>query len=501
MCIVLAAMRRLVHGVIRVLIYCRVSEDRRSGRSVAQQEAEGRLDCADLEEQLGVPVEIVAVLVDNDVGASPHSKGVRKDWPKVLQMIGAGEVDLLWTYEHSRGQRDLEVYLQLRKLCIDNRVLWRYGGRTYDMTNWRDKKETARDAIDAEGESDQTRERILRDVRAGAALGRIHGRRLFGYRRTYDPDTRALIGQELEPDEAEVVRRIFREFLAGQGLRTIARGLNADGLRRPETRTRKKGEAESRVVRAPWKDSQVRRVLVNPSYIGRRHHRGKVIEAGGWPAIIDVDTFDRVQARLTDRAPVHYDRTARMLTGVARCGICTGRMGCIHDRLKRKVYACKEAYCVSRDAQRLDDYVSAWVLRRLADPDIGRAFEGSPDPEVEAARARKAELMAELDDAKRLRRGEVPGKKLSVTAFAEIEMDLLPQIAEAERAIRRAAVPMAVDVPEEPDRLEAWWFDELTPELRREVVRALIAAVVVHPVGKGRRNFAMGDYTTIERRR
>jgi hypothetical protein len=41
----------------------------------------------------------------------------------------------------------------------------------------------------------------------------------------------------------------------------------------------------------------------------------------------------------------------------------------------------------------------------------------------------------------------------------------------------------------------------LTPGVRREVMSAFIVAVTVHPVGKGRRNFDHGDYTTIEWRR
>ena len=34
----------------------------------------------------------------------------------------------------------------------------------------------------------------------------------------------------VEPDEAEIVRRIFREYLAGKGVEAIANGLNVDGI-------------------------------------------------------------------------------------------------------------------------------------------------------------------------------------------------------------------------------------------------------------------------------
>lgn len=35
----------------------------------------------------------------------------------------------------------------------------------------------------------------------------------------------------MPPDEAETVRRIFREYLSGKGIGSIANGLNADGVR------------------------------------------------------------------------------------------------------------------------------------------------------------------------------------------------------------------------------------------------------------------------------
>jgi len=34
----------------------------------------------------------------------------------------------------------------------------------------------------------------------------------------------------VEPDEAEIVRRVFREYLAGKGVVAIANGLNEDGI-------------------------------------------------------------------------------------------------------------------------------------------------------------------------------------------------------------------------------------------------------------------------------
>jgi DNA invertase Pin-like site-specific DNA recombinase len=123
------------------------------------------------------------------VGASRFSKGKRPGWQRVLDLVESGRVDVLVTWEGSRAQRDLARYAELRELCIATGVKWHYGGRTYDMSDWRDRRDTGRDAVDDEAESGRTSERIRRDVRAGAINGRPHGRRLFGFERVYDTAT------------------------------------------------------------------------------------------------------------------------------------------------------------------------------------------------------------------------------------------------------------------------------------------------------------------------
>src|SRR5688500_1543416 len=155
---------------LRVVLYCRVSEDVRHGRSVSQQEQELRADCA---ERGWV---VVAVVVDNDVSASTYSKKARKGWPEVPRMIRAGEADIIATWESNRAQRDLEKYVAVRRLCLDTGARWFYSGRLYGMSNWRDRRDTGRDAVDDEASSGQTSERIRRDMRSAALAGRPHGR-------------------------------------------------------------------------------------------------------------------------------------------------------------------------------------------------------------------------------------------------------------------------------------------------------------------------------------
>ncbi len=109
-------------------------------------------------------------------------------------------------------------------------VLRSYSGRTYDIADSDDRFRTGMDALVSEDESERISRRIRRHMRANAEKGRPHGRRLYGYRMVYDPNTGALVGQELHPDEAPVVVEVFRRIAAGEAQRAISADLERRGV-------------------------------------------------------------------------------------------------------------------------------------------------------------------------------------------------------------------------------------------------------------------------------
>ena len=132
------------------------------------------------------------------------------------------------------------------------------------------------------------------------------------------------------PEEAEVVRRIYREYLEGLGATAIMKGLNDDGIR---TRTGK-----------PWRMGGVLKVLKNYNYTGNlllqktysENHltKRKMINCGEQPqyhaegaheAIIDLVTFEAVQEEIERRAE-YYAPTKKAnsypFTGLIECGTC-----------------------------------------------------------------------------------------------------------------------------------------------------------------------------------
>ena len=133
------------------------------------------------------------------------------------------------------------------------------------------------------------------------------------------------------PEEAEIIKRIFREYLDGLGATAIMKGLNEDGIL---TRTGK-----------PWRTEGVLKILRNYNYTGnlilqktyRENHltKRKMKNNGEKPqyhavgtheAIIDLATFETVQEEIARRAE-HYSGKKTTVatypfTGLIVCANC-----------------------------------------------------------------------------------------------------------------------------------------------------------------------------------
>jgi hypothetical protein len=96
---------------------------------------------------------------------------------------------------------------------------------------------------------------------------------------------------EVNPEAAEIVRRIFAGAKAGESLGSIARSLNADGIPSPQG-GRKQAAGE-------WSPMAVSRLLGNSVYAGERYG-----VKSAHPAIVTRRTFNAVQAELLSRSRI-----------------------------------------------------------------------------------------------------------------------------------------------------------------------------------------------------
>ena len=143
----------------------------------------------------------------------------------------------------------------------------------------------------------------------------------IGYRRTRVKDgLRDRWTLEPDPVSASVISNMFRMANDGNGLKEVCHALNDDGLAAPHGR--------------PWTKTAAHRVLTNEVYTGtlvwgrasKDSASAPVRVEGAWPALVDRQTFDAVQARLRSRAFItsHPRRTASryLLSGLLRCSAC-----------------------------------------------------------------------------------------------------------------------------------------------------------------------------------
>jgi site-specific DNA recombinase len=454
----------LKRPALSALVYARVSQDRRHGRSVSEQEAECRAWAA------REGWHVVDVIVDNDRSASQYARRKRDGWERVKATVAAGGLDVLVTWEASRAQRDLDAYLELRRLCATSRVRWAYSGTMFDLSQGADRFRTGLDALVAEDEVEKIRSRVMRALRANAMSGRPHGVVGFGFRREYDPVTRELVGQFHEETQATLVREAASRVLAGESLSAVAKDWQARGVPTQCASKAKYG----------WRPDGIKRILINPAIVGMRVHRGEVVGKAMWSPILDDDSYDRLLTLFSDpsRQPIrHPDSAPRLLSGVCRCGVCDGplrsRRSGGKSRKVRDFYQCAYSSHVSRKATSLEAYVQEVVIGWIL---AGSTSIRTTDPAIDQRTARISQLQRQLKHAIALH----DAGTLSTSTFARIEAFKLAQLAQAGRVSGSVGAPdLEFDLSESTNPEQAWF--RLTTKERRALLRSRVV-VVVHPV-------------------
>lgn len=449
---------------MRAVIYTRVSNDQ-SGRSTStdDQERECRAICAANGWDVG------HVLTDNDIGASRWSSKDRPAYRQLTDILQRG--DVLVTWEASRAQRDVGAYVELRNLCAERGVQWYYSGRLNDLNSGDGRFTTGLDALLAEKEAEQIRDRVLRGKRASAAAGKPAGRPPYGYRTVRDPATGRTQTWEPDPDRAPIVEEAVRRLLAGHNLNAICCDFTDRGIPSPG---------------APWARQRLRTMLSSPSYAGLRTHQGRVIGQASWPALISVEQHHALLALFADPARRTAVRTdvQHLLSGIAVCGVCGSVVRYFGPKsVKTPRYDCSGHSCVCRRADYVDDLVTQRIIARL-EKQTPADFSGD-DPEAAAALREAAELRARLDGFT----DQAADGSLSPAALARIEARLLPQIQAAERRITRRPSALPDDLIGANAR-DTWERLSLTDQ--RRIIRDLVV-VTINPSTAAVRQFNPAD--------
>lgn len=281
------------------MIYARYSSHMQNDASIEQQVAK----CTIYAEQLGV--KVVGVYADR---AMTGKNDNRPEFQRMLKDAEKQMFNVVIAWKSNRMGRNMVDALVNDGKLLDCGVATKYVEEDFDDSaagRFALRSMMNLNQFYSENMAEDIRRGLEDAARKGGALGRMP----LGYRR--DPKTGKYV---IVPEEAEIVREIFRMFDEGFTLAYIIDTLNARGVRT--------------ISGVKFNKNSFHAMLVNRKYVGEYDWADIHIE-GGIPAIIEPDLFERVQKRMADRSEILGRRKSDVdyiLTGKIFCGHCGQQM-------------------------------------------------------------------------------------------------------------------------------------------------------------------------------
>ena len=285
-------------GKQRVATYCRVSTD--SEEQLNSYEAQKAYYTQKIEEN--PDWELAGIFADK--GLSGTSMKKRDDFKRMIAACKRGRIDTILTKSLSRFARNTVD-------CLDTiRMLRARGiGVIFEKENINTLTESSEFLITlfsgfAQAESESLSENIIRGKMMSMQAGHVpfQYKKLLGYRKGAD------CRPEIDPEEAETVRRIYRRYLDGCSLAQIQQELEADHVPTAQAVQR-------------WSYQVLHNILTNERYIGDavlgktyttdciskrvKKNTGERMQSyveNNHPAIIPREMFYRVREEMTRRA-------------------------------------------------------------------------------------------------------------------------------------------------------------------------------------------------------
>lgn len=326
--------------------------------------------------------------------------------------------------------------------------------------------------------------RLLRGRLQSQQEGYFTGSTLpFGYGKMKNPEGKGYI---LIPNEqTPILQMIFRRYASGDLLADIVQDLDTAGIQ------------TARTLNAKWTTNRVRDMLRNRVYIGeinvnkyaknRRMEDGRIIETkrrnpdmktvpGKHEPIIDMETWDKVQARFARFAPrTNIDRSLKNpLASIMRCAECgkmMARRTYTHKGVSIPIIVCQSNRCITRQSnlEMVENMVIEALKKELERQQTILASyntekqDNSDDKTLEflqAEIAKKDKMMERVDELYEL--GDYSRSKYLERSqkLQAQKADLMKQLEEVEKRIserdnnRKNAVPILTKVLDEYHTLD-----------------------------------------------
>ena len=285
-------------GKKRVAAYCRVSTD--SEEQLNSYEAQKSYYTQKIEESSDW--EMAEIYADEGISGTSMKK--RTEFKKMITACKRGHIDLIITKSLSRFARNTVDCLETVRLLKANGI-----GVYFEKENINTLTESSEFLITlfsgfAQAESESLSKNVAWGWRKSAEAGKVdfQYKKMLGYRKGVD-------GQpEIVPEEAKIIRRIYRRYLAGCSLGQIKQELEQDNI-----------STAQKVER--WSSAVIHNILTNEKYMGdallqktyitdcitkkvkkNMGERPMYYVENNHPAIIPRETFDQVQKEMTRRS-------------------------------------------------------------------------------------------------------------------------------------------------------------------------------------------------------
>jgi site-specific DNA recombinase len=200
--------------------------------------------------------------------------------------------------------------------------------------------------------------RVAGGLKTSAGKGNWIGIPPYGYKR--DPSTKSLVANE---HQAPIVKEIFALYLAGHGARYIIGVLNGRGLRSYRDLL--------------WGITSTRKILANRVYTGQTTNKYATVE-GHEPLVSQGDWEMAQQLRLARTHAGKGPASTFLLSGIAHCGYCEGKLIGSHLPRKSARYLCNTwnhtgTCCCNSVIARDIEAVVIQGIEQLLDEDTFRA--------------------------------------------------------------------------------------------------------------------------------
>ena len=230
---------------LKVAAYCRVSTDSDEQATSYGAQVEHYTNFIQKNDEW----EIAGIFADDGISGTNTKK--REEFNRMIEECMAGHIDMIITKSISRFARNtLDCLKYIRQLKEKNIPVF------FEKENI--------NTMDSKGEvlltimaslAQQESESLSKNVKLGLQFRyqngevQVNHNRFMGY--TKDDKGHLVI----EPEEAEIVKRIYLEYLQGASLKQIGEGLQEDGIL-------------TAAGKAKWRPETIKKILSNEKYIG-----------------------------------------------------------------------------------------------------------------------------------------------------------------------------------------------------------------------------------------